>query len=191
MVSFIFAQILKMLSEQNRPTTLQSASTYGLFMGLGLVLIQTIQYLSDQIVSPLFSIITVVLSIVAIVFIIKHHREEHLNGWLEYGEGVKIGTLSSIFAGVLLGAFMLMLVQFFDKDYIEKFLFDLEEKYAEMGLEGEKLEDLMDEQRKNINIWSFGYGPIIQYAIGGLLVSLVAAIFMRKASDNSFEKDTI
>jgi hypothetical protein len=86
---------------------------------------------------------------------------------------------------------MLILVQFFDKDYIEKFLFDLEEKYAQMGLEGEKLEEIMDEQRKNINIWSFGYGPIIQYAIGGLLVSLVAAIFLRNSSDNSFEKDTI
>jgi len=191
MVYFIFAQNLKMSTEKRGSTTLQSASTYGLFMGLGLVLIQTIQYLSDQMVSPLFSIITVVLSIVAIVFIIKHYKEEHLNGWLAYGVGVKIGTLSSIFAGVFLGAFMLLLVQFFDKDYIEKFLFDLEEKYTQMGIEGEKLEEIMDQQRKNINIWSFGYGPIIQYAIGGLLVSLVAAIFLRNSSDNSFEKDTI
>ncbi len=179
------------MSDKNGTSSLQSASTYGLFMGLGLVLIQTIQYLSDQMVSPLFSIITVVLSIVAIVFIIKHHKEEHLSGWLDYGEGVKIGTLSSIFAGILLGAFMLMLVQFFDKDYIEKFLFELEDKYSQMGIEGEKLEEIMDNQRKNINIWSFGYGPIIQYAIGGLLVSLVAAIFLRNSSDNSFEKDTI
>jgi hypothetical protein len=177
--------------EKNSPSLLQSASTYGLFMGLGLALIQTIQYLSDQIISPLFSIITFVLSIVAIVFIIKHHREEHLNGWLEYKEGVKIGTLSAIFGGLFLGAFMLVLVQFLDKDYIEKFLFNLEEKYIEMGIDGEKLEQAMEQQRKNINIWSFAYGPIIQYAIGGLIVSLVASIFLRKSSDNSFEKDTI
>lgn len=180
-----------MSSEDQSPNLLRSASVYGLYLGLLLILIQVIQYLSDIYVSAMFSMITGVATIVILVLIIKNYRESKLNGWLTYGQGVGIGTLSAIFAGLLLGGFMLVLVTLIDKEYTEKFLMQLEDTLIQAKYPEDKLDEYMDTQRENINRASFAYGPILQFGIGGLIVSLIAALFLRKTSETTFEKDTI
>ena len=180
-----------MESEQQSPNLLRAASVYGLYLGLLLILIQVIQYLSDIYVSPMFSMITGIGTIVVLVLIIKNFRETKMNGWLTYGQGVGIGTLTATFAGLLLGGFMLVLVTLIDTEYTEKFLMQLEDTLIQGKYPEDKLDDYMDTQRDNINRVSFAYGPILQFGIGGLIVSLIASLFLRKTSESTFEKDTI
>ena len=179
-----------MSSEKPIPSVLQAASGYGLYMGLVIILIQVIQYLSDLYVSPMFTMITVSVTVIALVLIIKHYKEKRLHGWMSYGHGVGIGTLSGLFAGIIFGGFMLVLVLLIDKQYIDKFLMQYEENLSHFNLPPEKLDETMDAVRKSVTPFSFAYTPLFQFSIGSLIVSLIVSIFLRKTDENTFEKDT-
>ncbi len=169
---------------------LQAASRYGVYLGLLLIGIQTIQYLSGLYISMMFSIFTGSLFIGGLVLVIRDFREKSLNGWLNYGEGVRIGALSSLLSGFLYGAFMLLLVLVIDKAYIEEILIQTQEMMEASKIPDDKIEEIMDEMQKSSNPWAYGYAPVLQFGVSGLVISLVASIFLRKNSENSFDKDT-
>jgi hypothetical protein len=120
--------------------------------------------------------------------IIRDFRDSRLNGWLSYGEGVKIGAMSSLAAGILAGAFKLLLILVIDKSILEEILIQMEEKLLESGAKEEEIEYSLD--FISSNTWLFGCGPILQFGSIGLITSLVASIFLRKDHANSFDKDT-
>jgi hypothetical protein len=155
-----------------------------------LIGVQTIQYLAGLYISFIFSILAGSLFIAGLVWIIRDFRENYLNGWLSYGDGVRIGSISSLAAGFLFGAFMLLLVLVIDKSYIDEYLIQTQEMMESSGIPDEDIEKTMDQLQEGSNPWAYGYGPIMQYGITGLLISLVASIFLRKDPANSFDKDT-
>jgi len=181
-----------MEAQEQKPTNpyLHAASRYGVYLGLMLIAVQTVQYLSGLYISFMFSILTGSLFIAGLVLIIRDFREKYLNGWLSYGEGVRIGSISSLAAGFLYGAFMLLLVLVIDKSFIDEYLMQTMEAFENSGLPQEQIEKTMDQLQENSSPWAYGYGPVLQYGVSGLLISLVASIFLRKDSGNSFEKDT-
>ncbi len=168
----------------------QAASRYGVYLGLMLIGVQTIQYLAGLYISFVFSILAGSLFIAGLVWLIRDFREHYLNGWLTYGEGVRIGAISSLAAGLLYGAFMLLLVLVIDKSFIDEYLIQTQEVMESSGLPDEEIEKAMDQLQEGSNPWAYGYGPIMQYGITGLLISLIASIFLRKDPANSFDKDT-
>ncbi len=174
-----------------RKTTLQAAARYGLYTGLMLVFIQTIQYLAGLYVSFFFSIITGSLFIVALVLSIRNYRDKELNGWMNYGEGVSLGTLISIASGLIYGAFMLLLVMVIDKTYFDELIIQTQEMMEASKVPDDVVEKTIDQMQENSSPWQFAYGPIVQYGVSGLIVSLIVAIFFRKSPENSFEKDTL
>jgi hypothetical protein len=177
--------------EQARPNPfLQAASRYGVYLGLMLIGVQTIQYLAGLYISFVFTILAGSLFIAGLVWVIRDFRENFLNGWLSYGEGVRIGAISSLAAGLLYGAFMLLLVLVIDKSFIDEYLIQTQEMMETSGMPDEQIEKLMDQLQEGSNPWAYGYSPIFQYGISGLLISLVASIFLRKDPENSFDKDT-
>ena len=88
----------------------RASARYGMYIGMLLILIQTIQYLAGLYVSFLFSILTGSLFVVGVVMLIRDYRDKDLNGWMSYGQGVSVGSLSSVAGGLIYGAFMLILV---------------------------------------------------------------------------------
>ncbi|MFN5372002.1 MAG: DUF4199 domain-containing protein [Bacteroidia bacterium] len=169
---------------------LHAASRYGVYLGLMLIGVQTIQYLAGLYISFIFSILAGSLFIAGLVWIIRDFRENYLNGWLSYGEGVRIGSISALAAGLLFGAFMLLLVLVIDKSYIDEYLIQTQEMMEASGLPDEDIENTMDQIQEGSNPWAYGYGPIFQFGVSGLLISLIASIFLRKDPANSFDKDT-
>jgi hypothetical protein len=77
-----------------------------------------------------------------------------------------------------------------DKSYIDEYLIQTQEMMESSGIPDEDIEKTMDQLQEGSNPWAYGYGPIMQYGITGLLISLVASIFLRKDPANSFDKDT-
>lgn len=179
-----------MATEENQPTLIQRSSTYGLYLGLMLVLLQLVQYLSDQYISPLFIVLNIGVSIAAVILILRNFKKKN-DDRLEFGQGVAVGSFSFLFAGLILGAFMLILIQVIDREYPEKFLMAMEDLYLNAGINEEQLDVMLKEQRQNMNPWTFGLQPIIQFGFGGLVLSLIASLFMRKTGGSSYDKDTL
>ena len=169
---------------------LHAASRYGVYLGLMLIGIQTIQYLAGLYLSFVFSILAGSLFLAGLVWIIRDFRENYLNGWVSYGEGVRIGVISSLASGFLYGAFMLLLVLVIDTSFIDEYLIQPQEMMESSGIPDEEVEKAMEQIQEGSNPWAYGYGPVMQYGISGLLISLVASIFLRKDPENSFDKDT-
>ncbi len=174
--------------ESNSYPYLRATSRYGLYLGLILIGIQTIQYIAGLYESTVINGLSMSLFIAANVLIIRDFRDNSLNGWLKYGEGVKIGLMSSLAAGILTGAFMLLLILVIDKSIIDEILIQMEEEMIESGAKEEEIE--LSLNFMGSNIWLFGLGPILQFGSIGLITSLIASIFLRKNPDNSFDKDT-
>jgi hypothetical protein len=55
----------------------------------------------------------------------------------------------------------------------------------------DQIDKTMDQMQENTSPWGFAYGPIVQYGVSGLIISLIASIFFRKNPDNSFDQDTL
>lgn len=172
-------------------TVVQASARYGMYIGMLLVLIQTIQYLAGLYVSFLFSILTGTLFVVAVVMLIRDYRDKNLSGWLNYGQGVSVGAMSSLAGGLIYGAFMLILVMLVDKSYIDELLIQTQEMMEASNVPADQIDKTMDQMQENTSPWGFAYGPIIQYGVSGLIVSLIASIFFRKNPDNSFDQDTL
>lgn len=179
------------MTEQTHARSITHASaTYGLYIGLMLILIQTVQYLAGLYVSFFFTFLTGSLFIVAVVLSIRHYRENDQNGWLNYGQGLGIGALSSLGAGIIYGAFMLLLVTVIDKSFLDEMIMQTQEMMEASKMPADQVEEIIDKMQENSSPWQFGYTPL-QYGISGLIISLIASIFLRKNPENTFENDTL
>ncbi len=180
------------MSEVHSPNFYKAASRYGVYLGLLLILMQTIQYLAGIYVSSVFSILTGSLFIAGVVLVIRDFREKEMNGWLSFGEGVKIGSISSLGAGFLFGGFMLVLTLFIDPGFIDDTILQSIEMLESNNIKLPEDElDRIIENLEKTTAWDFAYAPVLQFGLSGLLISLIASIFLRKSPDSTFEKDTL
>ena len=178
------------MSEAHSPNYFKSASRYGIYLGLLLILMQTIQYLAGLYVSSVFSILTGSLFVAGVVLVIRDFRDKEMNGWLNFGEGVKVGSISSTAAGFFYGAFMLVLTLFIDPSFIEETILQTIEMLETARVPESQMDELIENLEKT-TAWDYAYAPVLQFGISGLIISLIATIFLRKSPDNTFEKDTL
>lgn len=169
----------------------QAAARYGMYIGMLLILIQTIQYLAGLYVSFLFSISTGTLFVIAVVMLLRDYRDKDLNGWMTYGQGVSIGSLSSVAGGLIYGAFMLVLVMLVDTSYMDELLIQTQEMMESSNVPADQIEKAIDQMQENSTPWGFAYGPIFQFGVSGLIISLIASIFFRKNAESTFDQDTL
>jgi hypothetical protein len=177
-------------TNQNR-SVVQASARYGMYIGMLLILIQTIQYLAGLYVSFLFSILTGSLFVVGVVLLIRDYRDKELNGWMAYGQGVSVGSLSSVAGGLIYGAFMLILVTLVDKSYMDELIIQTQELLESSNVPPDQIEKSIDQMQENSSPWGFAYGPLVQYGFSGLIISLIASIFFRKTPESTFDQDTL
>jgi len=180
-----------MTESAEKRTVVQASARYGMYIGMLLVLIQTIQYLAGLFISVLFFILSVTLFVVAVMMLIRDYRDKDLNGWMNYGQGVSVGAMSSLAGPLIFDSFMLILVMLVDKSYIEQYFIQTREMMEASNFPADQIDKKMDQLQENTSPWEFGYSPILWYGFFGLIISLIASIFFRKNPDNSFDQDTL
>jgi uncharacterized membrane protein YhaH (DUF805 family) len=180
-----------MTESSEKRTVVQASARYGMYIGMLLILIQTIQYLAGLFISVLFFIFSVTLFVVAVMMLIRDYRDKDLNGWMNYGQGVSVGAMSSLTGALIYGSFMLILVMLVDKSYIEQYFIQTREMMEASNFPADQIDKKMDQLQESTSPWEFGYSPILWYGFFGLIISLIASIFFRKNPDNSFDQDTL
>jgi len=166
------------------------ASKHGVFLGLALIVLQTVFYLIDVRFDSTFGYITYAILIGGIFLAIRQYRDSLNGGFISYGRAVGYGVLVALLAGIISSLFTFLLYQFIDPNLIGKLLLESEEKLLESGMPESQLDMAMEMNRKIFTPTFLSLMGILGQTFMGLVFSLVLAVFLKKEG-NSFEQDTL
>lgn len=169
--------------ENKKLSLTKSAMTYGLYLGLALIIFSLITYVTGLIGNKAVSFLSYVIYIGMIAFAMVNFRGKENGGILKYGQGVGLGTLTSVVGGVLSSIFMFILFKYIDPSLIEHVVNQAMEEALQKGAPEEHLA----EAEKWIRIFTSPTAMLVIGIIGsaffGLIISLIlAAIFKKEPS---------
>lgn len=165
--------------------------TYGAYYGLSAVVMMFLSYfLSADMKSSLPTILSYVLLALFMFLGTKSYRDHDLGGGISYGQCLSTGVLISIFGGIIVAVFSVVMFTLIDPSMTEKILEDARQRMFEQGTPDDQIEMAINMSRKFMSpIWLFLFG-VLGSAFAGFLISLFVSIFVRK-STNPFTDQTI
>jgi len=177
------------MSEPLPVNRVRLASRLGFFLGLILVLQQTVFYIASVDFKSNWNYINYIILIGGLYYGIKELRDKHYGGFINYGTTVGYGVLVSLFAGIIIACYIFILYTFIDPNLIDKMLVEIENAYLETGaLTDEQVDEMMVMMQKMYTPNSLSLFSIIGNVFMGLIFSLILGIILRK-EDSSFDKD--
>lgn len=159
----------------------------GLILGVLGVLISVTLYAMGMHLDPHWSIgiFQFILMIAIIVLGISQFKKAN-GGFLSWGEGVKIGVGIAILAALVSVIYNYIFSTFIEPDFMAQVMEVQNQKFLDQGMSQEQIEaaNAMTEKFKSPLIASaFG---IIASAIGGFIVSAIAAAIMKKSEEETY-----
>lgn len=167
--------------EAKKDNTMKNAMTYGLIMGLGLVVVHVIQYMMDVYKTPFWvSLINYAIIIGVIVYGTIRFRDDELEGYISYGKAMGIGVLISLFASIVYGLYFFLLTSVFDPEYMSKLHAMIEEMYIEMGMSDDQIEAAMSMVKRFQSPIITVISSVFSFVFMGTIFSLITSIFLKK-----------
>ncbi len=172
--------------ENQSNTVNHMAMSYGLYMGLALILNSVIFYVMGTPFSPVCGYISYAILIGAIGWSMKIYRDENSEGGVTYGRALGLGTLQSLFASLIMAFFTFVLFKIVDKNLIDKLLTFMEEQMIRAGINDNQADTAMAMYRKIMTPLTYSLGQILGITLMGFIFSLILAIFFQKKSTDPF-----
>ncbi len=111
---------------------------------------------------------------------IKARRDESLNGFITYGQGVGTGVLIALCAGVVISIFAVINITIIDPELMRNVMEEAKRKMIENGDSEEKIE-MATKWMANMQSPAYvAIGSLVGNLFIGLIVSLVISIFTKK-----------
>lgn len=164
---------------QEKPSTARIALKWGAIAGVVLVVYSLILFVTEQAGNQSLGWISLALSVVFIVLAMREFRSLN-EGYLSIGEGIGVGTLVSAISGLISATFSTIYTSFVDTAFYERLADTMQEQWEEQGLSDAQIEQA-SEMTKMFQSPGLLFGiSLIGAVIGGLIISLIVAAFMRK-----------
>ena len=167
----------------------QATLNSGLILGLALVIYTLLLYFLDQTFNKTLGYVSILILIAGLVLGVKSFRDDARGGIMSYGQGVGAGTVIGLYAGIIGAIFTYLLYTVIDPDLLDKLLTFTEEKIVESGrVPEEMIDQTMEMQKKFMAPWIMSIIAVINYVFFGVVVSLIASIFLKKEG-NPFQQE--
>ncbi len=167
----------------------QATLNSGLILGLALVIYTLLLYFLDQTFNKSLGYVSILIIIGGLVLGIKSFRDDARGGIMSYGQGVGAGTVIGLYAGIIGAIFTFLLYKVIDPDLLGKLLTFTEEKYLESGrVPEEMIDQIMKSQKKFMTPLVLSVSSIFSNVFFGVVVSLIASIFLKK-EDSPFQQE--
>ena len=163
------------------------AMSYGLYMGLALILNSVIFYVMGSPFSPAGAYISYGIIIAGIAWTMYTFRESKPEGGMPYGRALGLGTLQSLFASLILAFFTYVLFKLVDPGLIDKFFTFLEEQLLKSGTKEAQIEAAMTMYRKMMSPLVYSLAQIFSVTFYGFIFSLILAIFFKRQPADPFQ----
>jgi hypothetical protein len=175
-----------MIMENQRNSVFSSAMSYGLYLGLALILSQVIFYVSGNPFSQIGGYISYAIILGGIAWGMYLFREKNRAGGVPYGRALGLGTAQAFFASILLGFFIFILYKFIDSGLMDKYFIFMEQKSLESGMSEDKVEVTMDFMKKFTSPLTMGLSTVFSLTLIGFIFSLILAIFFKRNPEDPF-----
>ena len=182
----IFVQI-KNLKMENQLSSKSFTLNNGVSLGIAMVLFSLVMYATGNHLKPHWSgsIITGVLFVGIIVFGIKKFKEAN-GGFLSWGKGVKIGVGIAVLAGLIYVIYSYIFMNFIEPDYMNQMMEIQNQAFIDQGMTEEQIDVANEMSEKFQSPGIVAAIGIIAYAIGGFIVSAIAAAIMKKSEEEQY-----
>ncbi|MCF8715217.1 DUF4199 domain-containing protein [Joostella atrarenae] len=167
--------------ENKQPTTGKFALRYGLLLGAVSVTFGIMLYLTDMHYQQEISTLVISIAIMLAVILIALFQFKKANdGYMTFGEALKIGIGLCLIGGVISMLFQLLLSNVIDPGMVDKQMEIAKAKMVDYGMTQEQIESQLEISKKMS-------GPFIQAAFGlifsiflGFVLTLIPALVMKK-----------
>jgi hypothetical protein len=174
--------------EKKSASLSKSAMNYGLYLGIVLIVYSLVLYMLNETLNKTLGYVSFVFVVTGIAYGLINFRDKVNGGILQYGTGVGLGVLISLFAGILSSAFSFILMQFIDPSLSDQVITMMQEEALKQGAPEGALEQAE-------GIYNFMAKPIVMAFLGifssvfwGTIISLILAAIFKKNPENSFEE---
>jgi glucose uptake protein GlcU len=162
------------------------AMSYGLYMGLGLILNSVIFYVMGSPFSNYCSYISWAIIIAGISLSMRAYRDKNAEAGVTYGQALGLGTLQSLFASIIMAFFSFILFKLVDNTLMDKFFAFTEEQYLRSGMSENQVETMMPMIKKMMTPLTYSLVQILGVTFLGFIFSLILAIFFKKEQTDPF-----
>lgn len=171
----------------DQPSTARTALKWGAILGLTLMAITLVMYLTDQSTNPLFSGLTIGAMVAFLILAMRDYRSQN-SGYMSYGEGLGLGALLAAIGGLLSSAFVTFYNVIIDPTVQQRALDQAREKLEEQGkLSDEQIDQAMELSQKFQSPGFTFIAGMFGTLFVGFLLSLIIAAFIRRNKANPFE----
>lgn len=128
----------------------------------------------------IISLITFFIVCGSLYFGLKARRDETLNGFMSYGQGVGTGVLIALVSGIIMSIYYFINVTYIDPDLTANIVEEAKRKMIEKGDSEESIEAATNMMEKFQSPWLVALVGLIGNIVYGLVVSLILSIFLKK-----------
>ena len=169
--------------EEKKTSLSKSAKSYGAMLGLALIIYSLLLWMLDATTNRGLSFISYGIMIAGIFIAIKSFRDHEQGGYITYKRALWLGTLTSVFAGIITSFFAYLLYTFIDPGLIDKTYVIMEQAYYDAGMSDNQIEAAMVIAKRFTNpvmMMVFGF---LGSVLVGFIFSLILSIFLKNETD--------
>lgn len=174
--------------EQNSVSLWKSSITYGLYLGIVLILVSVAYYATGNTFAKSAQWVSYGVMIAGIILAQLSYRKA-LGEVMTYGQALGIGVLTMVFASIISGFYTYLLYVIIDPSLQEQLRLSIEEQIVRQGNVPEEQLDMA------IEVATRFQKPAIMFvmaifggALVGLIISLITSIFTRKKPKEDFSE---
>lgn len=171
--------------EEKLPSAGQSALYYGLLYAVAAIVLHLVLYLTDLGESTVGMVLGIVVMIGAIVIAQLNYRNVKWGGYITYGKAVKIGFLTLLFSSFIIAIYMYIYYDFINPGEILQRKTEAIQGIYDYGMDPESEDQAVRMQEMVHTPLVYGVFTIFTYAVWGIIISLITAIFIKKEKDAS------
>ena len=173
--------------EQNSTSIWKSSVTSGLYLGIALILVSVIFYVTGNMFVKLESVFGYAIMIAGVVMAQISYRKS-LGGTMTYGQALGMGVLTVLFASILTGIYTYLLYTVIDPSLQEQLRIFTEEQIVKQGrVPEEQMEAALEMQAKFQKPVMMLIMSIVGGTLIGFIISLITSIFTKKVPKDIIE----
>ena len=156
--------------------------TYGLYLSLALIVLSLLFYIAELYMEDWTSYISYAVLFAGVGFSSFLYRNNHLNGFISYGDSMLTGFLTGLFAAVITSIYTYIFMTYLGTDMITEMLIVAEESVlsGNPDISDEDLEMAMSITRKVMQPGGMSLMALLFTSFFAVVFSLVTSIFIKK-----------
>ncbi|TVQ14246.1 MAG: DUF4199 domain-containing protein [Bacteroidetes bacterium] len=174
---------------KNSGGLVKPAINHALIISAALIILTLVMYLTGNIQNRIGSWVSYAILIGGVVYALINYRNETLGGYISYGRVVGYSVVLGLFIGIITGAFTFLLYGFISPELVEEARLEAERRLyrSNPDIDYDMAQGILKMQYWLAKPYVLFMMSILGGAIQGVLIGLIAGIFVKKTDPDAFD----